>query len=118
MAEDQRQPIPLRHPVDLLVDHEPQFRTFLVLLLPPRPCVGGLPFDDAPPCGLRALLLGDPEGDSVEPVGQQLAIAERRGLLDEDEERGLERIFRRVLVTQDPAARSQDQRTVTVNQDS
>ncbi len=65
-----------------------------------------------------ALLLGDPEGDPVEPVGQQLAIAERRRLLDEDEERGLERILRRVLVTQDPATRSQDQRTVTVDQDS
>src|SRR5262249_25548634 len=51
-------------------------------------------------------------GDAVEPIADQVALAEARGLAGQHQERRLERVFGVVVVAKDAAAHSQNHRPV------
>ena len=115
VAEDHRHAIPLRQPADLLVDHRVQFRTIEGASRLGRRH-GGTPLDDSAAGRLGPGLVGDPMGDPVEPLGEQVVVPERPGFPREDHERGLEGIFRQVGVAQDASADAQDHRAVPTDQ--
>ena len=66
----------------------------------------------SPPGRLDAGPHGDPPGDPVEPRAERVALADRPGLADQDEERRLEGVLRVVRVAQHAAADPQDHRPV------
>src|SRR5262249_32787281 len=65
-----------------------------------------------PPCRRGPGLEGGAVGHAEEPVAHLLARPDRGGLVDEDEEGGLERILGVVVVSEDTAAHTQHHRAV------
>ena len=117
MAEDHRESITFGQSTDLLVDDRPQLG-LVELDFPHGRWLGGFSFDHTTAHAPGSFLAGHPKGYPIEPVGEQVAILERPRLLDEDEERRLKRIFRRVLVAEDATADSQNHRTMSMDQDT
>ena len=120
MAEDDRRPVFLRQPAHLLFQHLPEVQRLLD---------GGGPAVGRPSRHLRAASLvpaptgrggprigRDPQGDPVQPTGHRVAIADRAGPLDQDQERRLEGILRVVEVTQGAPADAHHHRTVPFDQ--
>jgi hypothetical protein len=117
MAQDQGQAVSFRKPAYLFIDHRPQFG--LVVFVPTSGYLPGyLAFNDSSPRRLNLCLPGNPVRDSVQPVRQALAVAKGPRLFHQDEEGGLERIFRRVGILQDATADSENHRSVPNNQGS
>ena len=112
VAEDQGGSVLGCQPTHFLIDDRPELGRLLrrhVKALPhPRrlslPRRGPSPLALPASPGLYPCARRDPMGDAVEPCAQHVVIADRTGLLDQDEERGLEGIFRIVRFGQPPAA--------------
>src|SRR5262249_17801006 len=64
------------------------------------------------PAGFHGYAVGDP----VQPVGDRALLADGAGLFGEDEEGGLERVLRVLLVPQEVPADAQDERAVARQQ--
>ena len=61
-------------------------------------------------------LAGRAERDAIEPVAQQVGVADRPGLAGQDEEDGLEGVLGMVAVAQELAADAQHHRPVPCHQ--
>ena len=59
---------------------------------------------------------GDPVGNTVQPSADEVAVADRAGSADQDEERGLERVLDIALVAEHAAADAENHRTVPRDQ--
>ena len=78
---------------------------------------GLLPSRTHPPARTPGLgLLRRPASDPIEPVAQQVRIADRAGFLRQDEERGLKGILGVVRIAQEALAHAQDHRSVSRHQ--
>ena len=116
VAEDHRQPVLLRQPVDLLV-HDARDVGI-------GPGVGHghgrhrrcLRLAAAPPPRLDARLHGRAIRHAVQPAAQGVAGADRAGLPGQDQEGGLEGVLDVLLVPQHGAAGRQDHRAVPRHQ--
>ena len=76
-----------------------------------------LPLAGAPPGGGLVGLDGDAVRNLVQPAAQGLAPSDRRGLLDQHEEGGLEGVLDVARVAEDAAADAQHHRAVSRHQD-
>jgi hypothetical protein len=115
MAEHDGLAVLLGEPVQLLVEDRPEVE--------PRPLgqigrrvVDQPPFPPVPPRRGPPSLERHPMGDAVEPGGQQLALADRVGLLDQDQERGLECVLDVAGVAEQPPGDPEDHRPVPAHQ--
>jgi hypothetical protein len=117
ITEYQRDAITVGQPADLFVDHRSKLCT--LQLLPRRTRLRGSNalLDAAPASNARPLFLGDPDGDSIDPVRERFVSAKRLCLSDQDQEGCLECVIGGRFVVQDAPADSQDHRPVATNQD-
>jgi hypothetical protein len=67
-------------------------------------------------CQPAARLSGSAKSHSIEPVAQQVKVADRAGFAGQDEEDGLKGIFGMVVVAQELAADAQDHGSVAAHQ--
>ncbi len=117
VAEDDRLPVFLGEPIDLLVQLGevqgvgPRFRGLVSvddLGLPP---LGG------PPPGLLAPgASGHAERDPVQPGAERLGLPDRTGLAGQDEEHRLRRVLRLVRVAEDVEADAMDDRPMPLDE--
>ena len=71
---------------------------------------------DEPACRVSPRPHGDPVRNTVQPSADEVAVADRAGPADQDEERGLEGVLDVPLVAEHAAADAQDHRTVPRDQ--
>ena len=110
VAEDDGLPIFLGESADLLVQHGPELVPGDVVVVTRGQHRRALPFPSVTPgrVGLRSNRRA--VGHLVEPVAQHLAIADRPGLADEQEERGLEGVLGVLRLVEHVPADAQDHR--------
>jgi hypothetical protein len=114
VAQDDRHPESLGQPGDLGIEHRPELAEFGLVR---RRTAWVLDVDlgmrpGPPPRPIAAGARGDPERHTVQPVRQQLAVAQRARPADQDQERRLERILHVVRIVEQPPADAQDHRAV------
>ena len=116
VAEHHRPAVLLRQPADLLIDHRPELGPFQVAGgfhgLGPGALrfLGRAPGRVAPDAGSDAI------GHAVQPGAERLGVAQRTGLAQQDEERGLEGVLDVATVVEQPPADAQDHRSVPRHQ--
>ena len=110
VAEDDGLAIFLGESADLLMQHGPELVPCGVVVVTRGQHRRALPFPSVTPgrVGLRSYRRA--VGHLVEPVPQHLAIADRPGLADEQEERGLEGVLRVLRLVEHVPADAEDHR--------
>ena len=112
IAEDDRFAVSRRQPIQLDIDQGSQLvrlKSVRVRFFHVQPLRPG-PFASTPSPGVDLGTHRDASGDAVEPGSQYVALADRPGLLDQDQEGGLKGVGDVVRVIQDAPADAQDHR--------
>ncbi len=99
VAEHYRNPILLREPFELLVEHQDQIIAMSVVCGGHRTLGSSELMPAAPGLGHPGAIR-DPIGRPVQPTGQRVAVANRAGLADQDQEGRLEGIMGIVRLVQ------------------
>jgi len=114
VAKDHGRPEPIGQPVNFFVENSPELVVdYGEALLSQMGCPPLVPLTAR---GRGAGTRRSAEGNLMEPRAEGIAHPEAASLLDEHEERGLERILAVVWIVQHAAADAQDHRTVPLDQ--
>ncbi len=113
IAEDDRRPEPIRQPGDLTIDDGPELTEpgLVRVGCELRLLIGPL-LPNPSPRPVATASAGDPERDPIQPVRQQVAVAQCAGLPDQDQERRLEGVLDVVRVIEQAPADAQHHRPV------
>jgi hypothetical protein len=113
-TQDERRPIFVGQALNLVIESGLNFTPVCVVVLPARRQNPSLM--RPPPGGASFRLHGNSMCDSMKPGGQRLALADRAGSPGQNQKRGLKRILRILLVPEHEATHTQNERTVSLDQ--
>ena len=117
-AEDHRQAIGFGEMVDLVVDDRPELVTGNAVGVFHGEClrVGPRSFPGFLPLSSRSQPHRDSPRHAMQPAAQGIVVSHGFGSSRQDEKRGLEGVFGKVRVKEQPAADAQDHRSVPLDE--
>ncbi len=119
VAEEDRQPEPVREPAQLLVKLRPGLVAVPVAVLAVLDrhfCLRPAPFAQPPPGRIEPRPCGDPRGDPIQPARDRIGPPDRTRLPRQHQEHGLRGILGVVTIAQDSPADVEHHGPVPLNQ--